>query len=151
MDFIRFTREWLIYFVLIALGGGVLTAFTVGTFRAIGVDAVTFIQSWLLPCGAMAAVVVAAWLVESKQSVIENTAPVLTRVFTPLFAVTLLAFLVAIIWTNNGIDVERDALILFDLLLVIVLGMLLYAISDVTLLPGPFSLTACSSCSSSSH
>jgi hypothetical protein len=107
----------------------VLTAFTVGTFRAIGVDAVTFIQSWLLPCGAMAAVVVAAWLVEAKQSVIENMAPVLTRVFTPLFAVTLLAFLVAIIWTNNGIDVERDALILFDLLLVIVLGLLLYAIS----------------------
>ncbi|HWI00082.1 MAG TPA: permease prefix domain 1-containing protein, partial [Propionibacteriaceae bacterium] len=129
MDFIRFTGEWLIYFVLIALGGGVLTAFTVGTFRAIGVDAETFIQSWLLPCGAMAAVVVAAWLVEAKQSVIENMAPVLTRVFTPLFAVTLLAFLVGIIWTNNGIDVERDALILFNLLLVMVLGLLLYAIS----------------------
>ena len=129
MDFIRFTGEWLIYFVLIALGGGVLTAFTVGTFRAIGVDVETFIESWLLPCGAMAAVVVAAWLVEAKQSVIENMAPVLTRVFTPLFAVTLLAFLVGIIWTNNDIDVERDALILFNLLLVMVLGLLLYAIS----------------------
>ncbi|MFF4877560.1 permease prefix domain 1-containing protein [Micromonospora sp. NPDC000668] len=140
MDFIRFTGEWLIYFVLIGLGGGVLTAFTVGTFHAIGLDAEGFIQSWLLPCGAMAAVIVSAWLVEAKQSVIENMAPVLTRVFTPLFAAILLAFLVAIIWTNNGIDVERDALILFDLLLVIVLGMLLYAISarDLTARPGIF-------------
>ncbi|WP_406077967.1 permease prefix domain 1-containing protein [Micromonospora sp. NBC_00858] len=140
MDFIRFTGEWLIYFVLIGLGGGVLTAFTVGTFHAIGLDAEGFIQSWLLPCGAMAAVIVSAWLVEAKQSVIENMAPVLTRVFTPLFAAILLAFLVAIIWTNNGIDVERDALILFDLLLVIVLGMLLYAISarDLTARPGLF-------------
>ena len=33
MDFIRFTGEWLIYFVLIGLGGGVLMAFTVGAFR----------------------------------------------------------------------------------------------------------------------
>ena len=140
MDFIRFTGEWLIYFSLIGLGGGVLTAFTAGTFRAIGLDAEGFIQSWLLPCGAMAAIIVSAWLVEAKQSVIENMAPVLTRVFTPLFAAALLAFLVAIIWTNNGIDVERDALILFDLLLVIVLGLLLYAISarDTSTRPGLF-------------
>jgi hypothetical protein len=140
MDFIRFTGEWLIYLVLVALGGGALTAFTVGTFRAIGLDAVTFVQSWLLPCGAMAAVVVSAWLVEAKQSVIENMAPVLTRVFTPLFAAALLAFLIAIVSTSKGIDVERDVLILFDLLLVVVLGLLLYAISarDPALRPGLF-------------
>jgi hypothetical protein len=118
----------------------VLMLFTVGTFDAIGVDAEEFINSWLLPCGAMAAIIVAAWLVEAKQSVIENMAPVLTRVFTPLFAVTLLAFLVAIAWTNNGIDVQRDVLILFDLLLVVVLGLLLYAISarDLAARPGLF-------------
>jgi hypothetical protein len=140
MDFIRFTGEWLIYFVLIGLGGGVLMAFTAGTFQAIGLDAEEFISSWLLPCGAMAGVVVAAWLVEAKQSVIENMAPVLTRIFTPLFAATLLAFLVAIVWTTNGIDVERDVLIIFDLLLVVVLGLLLYAISarDLTARPGLF-------------
>jgi hypothetical protein len=140
MDFIRFTGEWLIYFVLIGLGGGVLIGFTIGTFDAIGLDAEEFINSWLLPCGAMAAVVVAAWLVEAKQSVIENMAPVLTRVFTPLFAVTLLAFLIAVVWTNTGIDVQRDVLILFDLLLVVVLGLLLYAISarDPTAGPGLF-------------
>ncbi|RKR86445.1 hypothetical protein BDK92_0671 [Micromonospora pisi] len=129
MDFIRFTGEWLIYLTLIGLGGGVLMAFTMGTFRAIGLNAEGFVQSWLLPCGGMAAIIVSAWLVEAKQSVIENMAPVLTRVFTPLFAATLLAFLIAFIWTNNGINVERDVLILFDLLLVVVLGLLLYAIS----------------------
>ena len=77
---------------------------------------------------------------EAKQSVVENMAPVLTRVFTPLFAAALLAFLVAIVWTSNGIDVERDALILFDLLLVVVLGLLLYAISarDPAARPGLF-------------
>ncbi|WP_155368459.1 permease prefix domain 1-containing protein [Catellatospora vulcania] len=140
MDFIRFTGEWLIYFVLIALGGGVLTAFTVNIFSAIGLDAETFVGSWLVPCGAMAAVVVAAWLVEAKQSVIENMAPVLTRVFTPLFTVTLLVLLGAIAWTSNGIDVDRDVLIIFDLLLVVVLGLLLYAISarDPAARPGIF-------------
>ena len=115
-------------------------AFTAGTFNAIGLDAEDFIGLWMVPCGAMAAVIVSAWLVEAKQSVIENMAPVLTRVFTPLFTAALLAFLVAVLLTTRGIDVERDALILFDLLLVVVLGLLLYAISarDLAAPPGLF-------------
>jgi hypothetical protein len=140
MDFIRFTGEWLIYYVLIALGGGVLTGVTVGAFDAIGIDVSVFAESWLVPCGAMAGFVVAAWLVEAKQSVIENMAPALTRVFTPVFSVALLAFLGAVAWSGNLIEVERDVLILFDLVLVIALGLLLYAISarDPVTRPGFF-------------
>jgi hypothetical protein len=140
MDFIRFTGEWFVYYVLIALGGGVLVAFTFGTFEAIGVSPEGFISQWLLPCGATAAVVVAGWLVEAKQSVVENIAPVLTRLFTPLFTAVLLAFLVTLGVTASGIDVEREALILFDLLLAVVLGLLLYSISarDPLAPPGLF-------------
>jgi hypothetical protein len=140
MDFIRFSGELVIYYVLIALGGGVLVAFMVLIFQAIGIDVEPFFQSWLLPCGAAAAVVVAAWLVEAKQSVIENMAPVLTRLFTPLFAAALLVFLGTLLWTGRGVDVERDVLIAFDLLLVVVLGLLLYSISarDPQSPPGAF-------------
>jgi hypothetical protein len=140
MDFIRFTGEWFVYFVLIALGGGVLMAFTFGTFDAIGIDPEEFISQWVMPCGVMATVVVAGWLVEAKQSVVENIAPVLTRLFTPLFTAVLLAFLLATGRTGNGISVEREALILFDLLLVVVLGLLLYSLSarDPLAPPGLF-------------
>ena len=57
MDFVRFSGELFIYYVLIALGGGVLTAFTVVMFEAIGIDLEPFIESWLLPCGAAGAVI----------------------------------------------------------------------------------------------
>jgi hypothetical protein len=83
----------------------------------------------MLPCGAVGAVVIASWLVEAKQSVIENMAPVLTRLFTPLFAIVLVAFLATMTWTGRGLDFQRDILIAFDLLLVVVLGLLLYSIS----------------------
>jgi hypothetical protein len=140
MDFIRFTGEWFVYFVLIALGGGVLIGFMFATFEAIGIVPEDFISQWLAPGGGVAAVVVAGWLVEAKQSVVENIAPVLTRLFTPLFTAVLLAFLVALGWTSGGIDVEREALILFNLLLVVVLGLLLYSISarDPLAPPGLF-------------
>ncbi|MFO7697147.1 MAG: permease prefix domain 1-containing protein [Anaerolineae bacterium] len=129
MDFIRFSGELFIYYVLIALGGGVLTMFMVLIFQAIGVDVEQFFGDWLLPTGAAGAVIIASWLVEAKQSVIENMAPVLTRLFTPLFAALLLAFLGAMLMTGRGVGVDRDTLIAFDLLLVVVLGLLLYSLS----------------------
>ncbi|HEU4880875.1 MAG TPA: permease prefix domain 1-containing protein, partial [Longimicrobium sp.] len=82
MDFVRFTGELFIYFVLIALGGGVLIGMTFALFSAIGIDAEPLVGEWILPVGVVGATVVASWLVEAKQSVIENMAPVLTRIFS---------------------------------------------------------------------
>ncbi len=140
MDFVRFSGELFIYFVLIALGGGVLTGVTLALFSAIGLNVEWLAQRWLVPCGAAGAVVFAAWLVEAKQSVVENMAPVLTRLFTPLFAAVLLAFLGTAAWAGVGFDVEREALIASDLLLALVLGLLLYAVSarDPRSAPGLF-------------
>jgi hypothetical protein len=141
MDFIRFSGEWFIYLVLIALGGGVLTAFLAMMFKTIGMNAGPFIGLWLVPCGAAGAVVVAAWLVEAKQSVIENMAPVLTRLFTPLFAALLLTFLATVAWTGRGLALERNLLLDFNLLLIVVLGLLLYSVSardSGTTAPGVF-------------
>jgi hypothetical protein len=129
MDFIRFSGELFIYYVLIALGGGVFTGFLGLLFKTIGIKPESFIQHWLVPCGAAGAVVVASWLVEAKQSLIGNMAPVLTRLFTPLFAALLVAFLGILLFNRRGINIERDMLIAFDLLLVVVLGLLLYSAS----------------------
>ncbi len=129
MNFVRFSGELVIYYVLIGLGGGVLTGFTLMMFRAIDMNAQWLARGWLIPCGAMAAVIIGAWLVEAKQSVIENMAPVLTRLFTPLFTVLLLVFLATMAWTGRPINVQREVLIGFDLLLVLVVGLVLYAAS----------------------
>jgi hypothetical protein len=129
MDFVRFSGELFIYYSLIALGGGVFTAFTMMLFAAIGIQAEWLAEGWLIPCGAMGAVIVGSWLVEAKQSVIENMAPVLTRLFTPLFTIMLLAFLGTMAWTGRPIDVKREVLIACDLLLAVVVGLVVYATS----------------------
>lgn len=129
MNFVRFSGELFIYYVLIALGGFVLIGFTVMLFASIGMKADWLIGAWLVPCGAAGAVIIGSWLVEAKQSVIENMAPVLTRLFTPLFTVLLLAFLGTMAWTGSPINVERQVLIGFDLLLALVVGLVVYAAS----------------------
>ena len=125
MDFVRFSGELAIYYVLIALGGFVLIGFTVMMFASIEMKADRLIGAWLVPCGAAGALIIGSWLVEAKQSVIENMAPVLTRLLTPLFTVLLLAFLGTMAWTGSPINVERQVLIGFDLLLALVVGLVL--------------------------
>ena len=129
MDFVRFTGEWVVHFGLIALGGGVLAGSTTGIFSAIGIDVGEFIGLWMLPCGAAGAAVVAAWLAESRQGVLERIAPVLTRLFTPLFTAMLVSFLLAMALTGRGIDVGRGVLIFFDVLLALVLALVIYSVA----------------------
>lgn len=131
MDFVRFSGELFIYYVLIALGGGVFSAFTLVMFNIIEIDVFQFVLEWMLPCGALGAVIVAAWLVEGRQNVIGNILPMLARIFTPLFAVMLLLLLAAMLgtgrwWTN----IEREILLAFNFLLALVLGLLLYSVSS---------------------
>jgi hypothetical protein len=129
MDFVRFTGEWVIYYALIALGGGVLLGLTALIFEPLGAGVDERVVQWALPSGAAGAVIVAAWLVESKQHVVENMAPVLTMLFTPLFAVMLTA--AAAIYAVSGVagEFDRELLGVFDALLVVVLGLVLYAMS----------------------
>ena len=140
MDFIRFSGEFFIYFVLIALGGVLLTGLLVMLFKTIGVAAQHFVGQWLVPCGVAAGVIIASWLVEAKQSVIENMAPVLARLFTPLFTLLLLTFLGTLLFTGRAIDIEREMLMQFNALLVLVLALVLYSMSsrDSASAPGAF-------------
>lgn len=129
MDFVRFTGELAIYYTLLALGGAVLIGLTAGVLDLVGVDIEPFLEDWVMPFGVPGALVVAAWLVEAKQNVVENIAPVLTRVFTPITIVMLLALLVAVTSAGGFVDVDRNLLILMDAILVLVLALLLYSIS----------------------
>ena len=129
MDFVRFTGEWVIYYALIALGGGVLLALTVLILEPTDVVDPEGIVLWVMLSGAAGAVVVAAWLVESKQRVVENMAPVLTMLFTPLFAVMLAGSAVVYAVTAPSSTFVRELLGVFDALMVVVLGLVLYGMS----------------------
>ncbi len=130
MNFVRFTGEWVIYYALIALGGAVLMGLTGLILEPIGgeelIDQVFF---WVLPSGAAGAVLVAAWLVESKQRVVENMAPVLTTLFTPLFAVMLTVAAASYAVSGVAGEFDRELLGVFDALMVVVLGLVLYSMS----------------------
>lgn len=129
MDFVRFTGEGFVYYVLIALGGQVLFGLTAAILAPL-------VPGWLMPLaewGALSLAVVAfpfaAWLVELKQSVIENIAPVLARVFSPLFAVVTVVAAFVYLVLGSMQPFNRELMIVFDAVLVVALGLALYNLS----------------------
>ena len=129
LNFIRFAGESFMYIILIGLGGIVLILLTMGTFELIKIDAAPFITFYLVPFGFFGLFPVAAYLVEQKKNLIESIAPVLAKIFTPLFLLVLLSLITAFILTPNEAYENRSLLIWFDVVLALVLGLTLYSMS----------------------
>ncbi|MEO6942644.1 MAG: permease prefix domain 1-containing protein [Terrimesophilobacter sp.] len=137
MDFLRFSGEWAIYYTLIALGGAVLLGLTTLILTPIAPEVTGIVSTNILPVGAAGGVVVAAWLVEAKKSIIENLAPVLTAIFTPLFAIMLVVAVVAYAVSGVWRTFDRQLLTGFDALLLVVIALVVYGISARTAAMSP--------------
>ena len=130
MDFIRYTGELFIYTVLILLGGGVLTGFTLSIFQLIGMDISRGYISWVVVIGLVCAPVVATYLTEKKRGLADNFAPVLSYIFTPLFLATLIAFLGIMAALGKSPYTDREFLLMFNGMLALVIALVLYNISE---------------------
>ena len=129
LDFIRFTGESFLYGILIGCGTAVLFGSAAFLFSDAGilmnVQFDQILMTGILPLLPLAA----AALVEAKGHLIENFAPVLARIFLPLFLLLLIVFL-SVSWiSGNPMSGNRDMLIAIDLLLALILAMILYTSS----------------------
>jgi hypothetical protein len=130
MDFCRYTGELFIYTVLILLGGGVLTAFTMAIFNLIGLDIRQWYVSWIGVIGLFCAPIVATYLTEKKRGLADNFAPVLSYIFTPLFLLTLVAFLAVMVGRGKSPYTDRNFLLMFNGMLALVIALVLFNISE---------------------
>ena len=130
MDFIRFTGETFVYSVLILCGAIVLNSFSTVLFNAIGIKIQHSFGDYLLSYTIFSAPILAIFLVETKKTLIESFAPVLARIFSPLFLLILLIYLATMFILKKSPYMDRNFLIWLNLLLVMVLGIALYSISS---------------------
>ena len=128
MEFIRFSGEAFIYAVLIFMGVLVLSGFTILIFQSIGVDASTFVSDYVLVYGSCAVVLLAIDQIE-RGHFLGQFAPVLARIFSPLFLVALSVFLLIMVLSGQNPLADRNYLIGFDAMLILVLALVVYGIS----------------------
>ena len=129
LNYIRCVGETFIHTILIVLGAMVLIGLTVGTFDLIKIDISGFLTTWILPFGLFGIAMIAVYLVEQKKALHEGIAPILAKIFIPLFLIVIVSLIVAFLITPNAAIEQRTLLLWFDIIIAFVLALNLYAMS----------------------
>lgn len=130
MDYLRYNGELLIHTTIILLGGMVLTGVTLALFGLIDVNITEWYMQNIVIYGAIASPIVATLLVDRVVGDRFKIAPLLAKVFTPLFLVTVAVYLVAMVLNHKSPFTDRDFLIAFNGLLLVVLGLCIFSVSE---------------------
>ncbi len=127
LAFIRCLGESFIYAVLILLGGVVLTMMTLSLFHLIGYEIEDWYANWVVVCGLAAAPIVAVALYDRVLQRQSGIATLIANTFSPLFLVTIVCYLVAMFFARKNPYLDRDFLITFNGLLLLVWGMTVFS------------------------
>lgn len=132
LDFLRCNGDQVVMTAIILLSGGLMSAATVGLFGLIGLNIEDFYFKYIGIFGLAGAPVVATYLVRTNPQLVNRVSPVIAKVFTPLVLVMLSVYLVAVIYTGKDPYNDREFLLVFNLLLVGVMAIILFAVAETS-------------------
>ena len=131
IEFIRFNGELIIMTGLILLAGGMLTGITVALFSAIKMNIQEFYTHYVVVFGGVAAPIVSFLIIRIYPSITSKIAPVIARVFTPLVLITLVVYIVSLIFSESSILENRDLLLVFNVMLVAVMAIIVFSVTEL--------------------
>ena len=129
-DFLRYNGDLVVMTTILLIAGGLLTAITLGLFQLIDLQIEEFYFQYIVISGLAASPIAGTYLVQTNPQLVNKVSPVIARVFTPLVLVTLVTYLIAVIYTGKDPYNDREFLLLFNLLLVGVMAIILFSIAE---------------------
>jgi len=131
IEYIRFNGEFIIMTGLIMIAGGLFTAITMQLFKAIDIDIREFYTKNILIFGISAIPMVSFYLIKIYPDITRKITPVIAKIFTPIVVVTLFIYLVTFAFSAGKIIEDREILIIFNVMLVAVLALIVFSISEL--------------------
>lgn len=130
LAYLKFNGEFLILYAIMAISGMVLTAITMQLFFMIDIDISEFYFSNIVLIGVASLSVLASYLVSKNLKLAKHIAPYIARIFGPLVLITLVVYLVSIILVGKNPFLDRDFLLLFNAILLVVLAISIFSITE---------------------
>ncbi|BFN38176.1 hypothetical protein [Fidelibacter multiformis] len=128
--FLDFNGEWIVYSALLAFAGMILTGITAGLFSLVDESLFESLMPWIAPYGAALCLLGGAHLVFFREKSTTPMAPVIARIFTPLFLLTLLAYLGIVLLKGMNPFIDRNTLMVFNAMLLLILAMAIFSIRE---------------------
>lgn len=130
LAYLKFNGEFCILYLSMAISGMMLTALTLQLFEFIGINIEDFYFENVVVFGAAALAVAATYLVSRDLKLAKNIAPYLAKIFSPLLLITLLAYLITVLWAGKNPFLDRDFLLVFNGILFVVLIVTIFSITE---------------------
>ena len=132
LDFLRYNADLVVMTTIILIAGGLLTGITFGLFELIDIRIEEFYFHYVAIWGLAAAPIVGTYLVQTNPQLVNKVSPVIAKVFTPLVLVTLVVYLVALIFTGKNPYNDREFLLIFNALLIGVMALIFFSIAEAS-------------------
>jgi len=129
LNFIKYSGEVFVYSILILLGGIVLTILTIGLFKLIGVNAEGWYIEYIVVWGCCATPIIASFIYDKVLHRESKLATLIANIFAPLFLITIIVYLSAMFFEQKSPFTNRDFLIIFNGLLILVWGISVFSIT----------------------
>ena len=128
--FLKFNGEFLVLYVLFALGGFALSGITMMLFSLLGLNISEFYFENIVVMGVSGLAIVATYAVQRYGRLTQSIAPLIAKVFSPLVLLTLITYLITMLVMGKNPFMDRDFLISFNVILFVVLAITIYLITE---------------------
>ena len=133
LDYIKHNGDIAILGTIILITGGILTGVTLGLFSAIDLNIEQFYFEYIVVWGLVSTPIVATYIIRNHPSITNKIAPVIANIFSPLVLITLIIYLFSIFITGKDPYNDRDFLIIFNSMLLGVMGIIIFSISETSI------------------
>lgn len=113
-----------------AISGIILTGITMQLFTMINLDISEFYFTNIVLIGVASVSILTTYLVDLNFNFVRNIAPLIAKLFGPLVLFTLILFMIMVIITGQNPFIDREFLLVFNIVLLVVLAISLFSIIE---------------------
>ncbi|TKC13171.1 hypothetical protein FA048_06050 [Pedobacter polaris] len=130
LGFLKYNGDLVVMTTLILIAGGIMTGVTIGLFSLIGFNIEEFYFKNIAILGLAAAPIVGTYLTQTNPQLVGKVSPVIAKLFSPLVAVMLVVYLIAIAYSGKNPYNDREFLLIFNALLIGVMAIIFFSIAE---------------------
>lgn len=132
LAFLKYNGDLVVMTTLILIAGGIMSGVTIGLFSLIGFNIEAFYFNNVVIAGLAAAPLVGTYLTRANPQLVGKVSPVIAKLFSPLVAVMLVVYLIAMIYSRKNPYNNREFLMIFNALLVGVIAIIFFSVAEAS-------------------
>ncbi len=130
--FLKFNGNFIVMTGLIFISGMVFTGITLALFELLKIDIQTFYFEQIAVWALAALPMLSTYLIQNYPELVNKVSPTIAKIFTPIVFITLLVFLITLMYTQKDIYNDRNFLLVFNIVLIGVMAIILFSLTEAT-------------------